>query len=75
MSTHMPGFQLFFRFFALFVLVRLGTSNTRVKFSMPGGSLTTSYDNNMLGKLCIHMAVVQSEASTLALDWALLPSN
>ena len=30
MSTHMPGFQSFFRFFASFVLVKLATSSTGV---------------------------------------------
>ena len=35
MSTHMPGFQLFFRFLHCFVLVKLVTSSIRVK----GGSV------------------------------------
>ena len=44
MSTHVPGFQSFFRFFASLVLAKLATSSIRVKVSSgcqvscPGGS-------------------------------------
>ena len=31
MSTHVPGFQIFFRFFASFLLVKLVTSSIRFK--------------------------------------------
>ena len=34
MSTHMPGFQSFFRFLHHFVLAEVATTNIRVKFNM-----------------------------------------
>ena len=34
MSTHMPGFQTFFRFLHHFVLVKLVASSIRVKFNI-----------------------------------------
>ena len=39
MSTYMPGFQSFFKYFESFLLAKLATSSIRVKFTCLGMSL------------------------------------
>ena len=45
MSTHMPGFQSFFRVFDHFVLAKLATSSIRVNFR----SLLVGFDKVAYG--------------------------
>ena len=49
MSTHMPGFQSFFRFLHPFVLVKLVTSSIRV--NLCSGNITVFDDASLLSIL------------------------